>query len=353
MEKPNNLTESLLRPSVNPSLGRNQKAVVMRKRFRRSRSAPLIDYAPEAISGDDPPSSDARFRMHPSLKKVAALLSIYLGVGLICFCLFRRQIDGKKTSDIVDAFYFCVVTMTTVGYGDLFPESVPAKLFACAFVFSGMALVGLILSEAADYLVEKQEVLFVKALHSYKKHGPRDFMNEIEMSNLGYKCLFVCAVLLVLIVIGTVFLALVERLDFIDSFYCVVATITTLGYGDRSFSTKGGRIFAVLWILLSTVCLGQFFLYVAEMYTERRQNSLVHFVLSRHVTNRDLEAADIDNDGDVEVAEFVLYKLKEMGKITQQDISLVMKEFEELDFDQSGTLSLADITLAQSPPPER
>jgi len=36
------------------------------------------------------------------------------------------------------------------------------------------------------------------------------------------------------------------------------------------------------------------------MYTERRQNSLVHFVLSRHVTNRDLEAADIDNDGDVE-----------------------------------------------------
>jgi len=53
------------------------------------------------------------------------------------------------------------------------------------------------------------------------------------------------------------------------------------------------------------------------------------------------------------VAEFVLYKLKEMGKITQQDISLVIKEFEELDFDQSGTLSLADITLAQSPPPER
>ena len=47
-------------------------------------------------------------------------------------------------------------------------------------------------------------------------------------------------------------------------------------------------------------------------------------------------------------AEFVLYKLKEMGKITQEDISLVMEEFEELDVDQSGTLSLSDITLAQS-----
>lgn len=47
-------------------------------------------------------------------------------------------------------------------------------------------------------------------------------------------------------------------------------------------------------------------------------------------------------------AEFILYKLKEMGKITQEDISLVMEEFEDLDVDQSGTLSVSDITLAQS-----
>ena len=37
-----------------------------------------------------------------------------------------------------------------------------------------------------------------------------------------------------------------------------------------------------------------------------------------------------------------------MGKISQEDISLVMEEFEELDVDQSGTLSISDITLAQS-----
>lgn len=47
-------------------------------------------------------------------------------------------------------------------------------------------------------------------------------------------------------------------------------------------------------------------------------------------------------------AEFVLYKLKEMGKITPEDIVLVMEEFEALDVDQSGTLSPADLTLAQS-----
>ena len=37
-----------------------------------------------------------------------------------------------------------------------------------------------------------------------------------------------------------------------------------------------------------------------------------------------------------------------MGRISQEDISLVMGEFEELDIDQSGTLSATDLTLAQS-----
>lgn len=48
------------------------------------------------------------------------------------------------------------------------------------------------------------------------------------------------------------------------------------------------------------------------------------------------------------LADFVIYKLKEMGKISQEDISLVMEEFEDLDVDQSGTLSASDIALAQS-----
>lgn len=46
-------------------------------------------------------------------------------------------------------------------------------------------------------------------------------------------------------------------------------------------------------------------------------------------------------------AEFVIYKLKEMGKISQDDVSQIMEEFEDLDVDQSGTLSPSDIILAQ------
>lgn len=46
-------------------------------------------------------------------------------------------------------------------------------------------------------------------------------------------------------------------------------------------------------------------------------------------------------------AEFIVYKLKEMGKIDEKDISGIMEEFEQLDYDESGNLTNSDIVLAQ------
>lgn len=46
--------------------------------------------------------------------------------------------------------------------------------------------------------------------------------------------------------------------------------------------------------------------------------------------------------------EFVLFKLIEIGKIGEEDIAPYIEEFEELDVDNSGTLSASDLILAQS-----
>ncbi|XP_052177252.1 two-pore potassium channel 1 [Diospyros lotus] len=345
--------QSLLSGLLDPSPQTSKQHAPKRGRFRRCRSAPLADFVPREVNGSSsiPRSQSFLDKVHPSFRKVLTFLAVYLGIGTVCFYLVRNQITGKKTDGVLDAVYFCIVTMTTVGYGDLVPSTAPTKLLACAFVFTGMALVGLVLSKGADYLVEKQEILLVKGLHRRQKVGPAEILKEVETNRARYKCYMVFALLFALILVGTIFLVTVEKLNLVDAFYCVCSTITTLGYGDKSFSSKSGRVFAILWILASTICLAQFFLYVAELNTENRQRAFVDRVLTRKVTNMDLEAADLDNDGSVGAAEFVIYKLKEMGKISQEDIALVMEEFEQLDVDQSGTLSVSDITIAQSSPP--
>lgn len=47
-------------------------------------------------------------------------------------------------------------------------------------------------------------------------------------------------------------------------------------------------------------------------------------------------------------AEFVVFKLKELGKISEEDIDMVMEGFKSLDVDQSGTLTKADLVNSES-----
>ncbi|KAL6636892.1 hypothetical protein ACP70R_024464 [Stipagrostis hirtigluma subsp. patula] len=319
------------------------------KRFRRCRTTPSTDPDPKQAEDSSAAQAKELFKeIRPSFKLVGLLLFIYLLMGVIIFYLVMDQISGKRTNRVLDALYFCIVTMTSVGYGDLVPNSDTTKLLACAFVFTGMAIIALFISKSADYLVEKQEVLFFKALHMNMKGDEAKLLRAMEANRIKYK-FYTAAVLLVMAVVaGTVFLWKVEKLSLVDSFYCVCATITTLGYGDKSFSSKLGRLFAVFWIVTSTIIMAQFILYLAELYTEQRQKMLAKWVLTRRITTMDLEAADLNGDRQVGAAEFVLYKLKELGKINQEEISSFLEEFDKLDVDQSGTLSAYDLTLAQT-----
>lgn len=40
----------------------------------------------------------------------------------------------------VDSYYFCVVTLATIGYGDFIPQSNVAKIFTTVYIFIGLAI---------------------------------------------------------------------------------------------------------------------------------------------------------------------------------------------------------------------
>lgn len=231
-------------------------------------------------------------------------LGIYLLVGLLSFSLLDIELEGSATSSLVDALYFAIVTMTTVGYGDLVPRTAASKLFTCAFVFTGFGLVGVLVSGAANYLVEKQEMLLVQKIylrHKRKEHKKQKeelaVEDEKHVVAAHWKMFIAGCAVVVHFIAGILALMCWEGLNFIDAFYVVCVTVTTLGYGDRSFLTQAGRIFAIIWILSSTVCVAQFFLYLAESRTEERQRDIASWALHRPTTPSDLEAADMDGDG--------------------------------------------------------
>ena len=59
---------------------------------------------------------------------------------------------------IIQALYFCVVTLTTVGYGDFSPTTAGTQIFGIIYILTGFGvLVALLTSVAQQYLRLKAE----------------------------------------------------------------------------------------------------------------------------------------------------------------------------------------------------
>lgn len=68
--------------------------------------------------------------------------------------------------DYVDSFYFTGVTLTTIGYGDLYPTTELSKIFTVFFAFGGVGILAAALSIIAGTYFEKRERLMGEALPS-------------------------------------------------------------------------------------------------------------------------------------------------------------------------------------------
>jgi hypothetical protein len=76
-------------------------------------------------------------------------------------------------------------------------------------------------------------------------------------------------------------------------------SITTVGYGDHTFKSFKGRLFAAVWLLFSTLAVARCFLYLAEARVDKRHRAIAKWVLRRQFSVGDLIKADLDHDGSI------------------------------------------------------
>jgi voltage-gated potassium channel len=66
-----------------------------------------------------------------------ASLALLAGIAIISGTGFYSLVEGLR---LVDALYFSVVTLTTVGYGDFAPQTDVGKLFTAVYVLVGVGI---------------------------------------------------------------------------------------------------------------------------------------------------------------------------------------------------------------------
>jgi len=71
----------------------------------------------------------------PETRALLSLAGLVLTVGEI----FYTQVEHWT---VLNAIYFCVVTLATVGYGDITPTTDLGKMFTIVYIIVGLAIIG-------------------------------------------------------------------------------------------------------------------------------------------------------------------------------------------------------------------
>jgi voltage-gated potassium channel len=85
----------------------------------------------------------------PELRVATTLLVLTLAIGSVFYTL----VEGWS---LLDAFYFCIVTLSTIGYGDFAPKTAAGKLFTIAYIIVGIGLLAIFAKRIAERLVDRR-----------------------------------------------------------------------------------------------------------------------------------------------------------------------------------------------------
>ncbi len=95
------------------------------------------------------------------------------------------QILEPNIETYIDAIWWAVVTATTVGYGDISPQTVVGRLIAVVLMLFGIGLLGLVTSSVATYFLKSEEKNTPPTINHVKSElGRIEELSDIEIKRI-------------------------------------------------------------------------------------------------------------------------------------------------------------------------
>ena len=102
-----------------------------------------------------------RFRTEDNIIFLRIFLTLFTIIFVYAGLIYQveHQINSDHLVNFFDAFYFVVVTMTTVGYGDVTPLSDAGRFMTLLMIFTGVLFIPWQLSELIGQVVKTSSVI--------------------------------------------------------------------------------------------------------------------------------------------------------------------------------------------------
>lgn len=97
------------------------------------------------------------FEIMKSKIVIASVLTLIVFTILMFIIFISEQKTNSSINTLFDAIWYTLVTITTVGYGDITPHSVLGRTSAMILLLAGVALFGALSGKFASFLFDRQQ----------------------------------------------------------------------------------------------------------------------------------------------------------------------------------------------------